>query len=454
MSQEVSLASKKRKARQLGIRGTVAVMMAVCAPVLLVTVGLGIEASGWVANQQGWMQRTADMAAIAGGLAYSTGISVQTAATEAAYVAEVNAARAAHTGGTRSWNATTQILTDNVVANNMITVGIVSGVKTSSDIAVSATIQYTVPLYLSALAMNRSGASITLSATATAENIPGQIGKYCVLALDTGTSTGASTAGIQFSNGSSVNLSACGIQVNAFGTDALYLTGGASLTAASVAVAGNYSVSGGASMTVSGTTTTGAAAGVNPYTGVAIPTPGTCATVNTFITGQNIPAGTYCNGLNISYGTVTMGPGVVIINGGNFTPAGGSTVNAANGTTIVLTGTGTPTSNNVGTAQIGNGTTINLVAPTTGPTAGIAILQNPLGTATTNLNGGTSLNITGALVFPKSVVDFSNGSTSTSSCTQLIASQVVFVGGARLGNNCAGTGTSGIGATTTTTLVE
>lgn len=130
-------------------------------------------------------------------------------------------------------------------------------------------------------------------------------------------------------------------------------------------------------------------------------------------------------------------------------------MNAANGTTIVLTGTGSSSSNNVGTAQIGNGTTIDIVAPTTGPTAGIALLQNPLaGTAASNLEGGTDLNITGALVFASSVVDFSNGSTSTSSRTQLIAYQVVFVGGARFGNNCGGTGTSGIGATTTTTLVQ
>jgi hypothetical protein len=450
VDQEVVISSKKRKALFLGKRGTVAVMVAVCAPLLLVTVGLGIEATGWVANQQGWMQRTADMAAVAGGLAYSTGVSAQTAATEAAYVAEVNIGGTARPSGTRTWAA--PVMSDTMVANNVITTGIVNGVKSPGDVAISATIQYSLPLLFSALAMKRPNSTITLSATAIAEIIPGQIGKYCVLALDGGTSTGAATAGIDFSNGATVDLSQCGIQVNALGTDALYLTGGTTLTATSIAVSGNYSVSNGAAMSISGSTIIGAAAGVNPYAGVAIPSPGTCATSNTFITGQNIPAGTYCNGLNVSYGTVTMGPGVVIINGGNFAPAGGSTVNAANGTTIVLTGS---SGSNVGTAQIANGTTINLVAPTTGPTAGIAIIQDPrAGTAANSLAGGTDLNITGALVFPSSVVDFSNGANSTSSCTQLIAYQVVFTGGAKFGNNCAGTGTSGIGATTTTALVE
>jgi hypothetical protein len=451
VSQEDFASSKKRKTGSLGNRGTVAVMMAVCAPLVLATVGLGIEASGWAVNQQGWMQRTADMAAIAGALAYSTGVSAQTSVTEAAYVAEVNIpGAAANPGGTRSWNGTTQAIRDNVVANNVITTGIVSGVKSASDVAVSATIQYTVPLFLSAVAMKQSNASITLSATATAENIPGQIGKYCVLTLDV-----ASTAGTEFENGAAVNLAACGIQVNALGADALYLTGGADLIANSVTVSGNYSMDNGAVMTVSGTTATGAAPGVNPYAGVAIPTPAACTPANTnlsFIAGQNIPAGTYCNGLTVDYGTVTMGPGVIIVDGGNFHPTGGSTVNAANGTTIVLTGS---SGSNVGTSQIDNGVTINLVAPTTGTTKGIAIIQDPrAGTATSNMAGGASVNITGALVFPSSVVDFSNGTSNNSSCTQLIAFQVVFTGGAKFGNNCTGTGTSGIGATTATSLVQ
>jgi hypothetical protein len=452
VGKEVSPSTRQRKARWLGNRGTVAVMMAVCAPLILITVGLGIEASGWVGNQQGWMQRTADMAAIAGGLAYSTGVGAQTSVTEAAYVAEVNTNGTARTGGTRSWNGTTQTLSDTVVANNVITTSIVSGVRATGDVAISAQIQYTLPLFFSALAMHRYNASITLSATATAENIPGQIGKYCILALDGSTSTGASTSGIEFENGAAVDLSACGIQVNALGADALYLTGGADLIANSVAVAGNYSISNGATMSVSGATVTGAAAGVNPYANVPIPTPGTCATNNSFNTGQNIPAGTYCNGLTINYGTVTMGPGIIIVDGGNFHPTGGSTVNAANGTTIVLTGS---SGSNVGTSQIDNGVTINLVAPTTGPTAGIAIIQDSrAGATTSNMAGGASVNVTGALVFPSSVVDFSNGSSNNSTCTQLIAFQVVFTGGARFGNSCAGTGTSGIGATTTTTLVQ
>lgn len=463
MDQKVFAPSKKRKASFLGKQGTVAVMVAVCAPLLLMTIGLGIEANGWIANRQGWMQRTADMAAIAGGLAYSASSSPnnQTIATEAAYIAEANIPNPkAMPNGTRTWtNATSTsppTLRDTMVANNVITTEIVSGIKNPLDVAISATVQYTLPLLFSALAMNRPNSTITLSATAIAELIPGQIGKYCVLALDPGSATGASTAGIQFSNGSSVDLSQCGIEVNATGTDALYLTGGASLLATSVSVGGGYVVTQGASMTVSGTTTTNATTpGANPYATVVPPTPDTsnCVSGSPFITGQHIPAGTYCGDLTISYGTVTMGPGTIIINNGNFNPGGGSTINAtaAGGTTIVMTSSGGGT---VGSMNIGNGITLNITAPTTGPLAGIALFD-PAGTATSNIAGGASMNVNGAMVFPTSIVDYSNGSNNSgAACTQLIAYQVVFTGGATFANNCAGTGTQGIGANTTTTLVQ
>ena len=223
-----------------------------------------------------------------------------------------------------------------------------------------------------------------------------------------------------------------------------------------------YSFGNGATISVaSGSALTNAAPGVNPYANVATPTPGTCSTTvanNTYNT-NTLPLTanqTFCGGLTISYGNLTMPSGTYIVEGGNFTLEGGATLTGT-GVTIVLTGTGTNNTTNIGTAQIANGTTLNLTAPTSGPTSGIAILQNPNGTtqpAASQLAGGTTVNIVGALDFPNSVVDFSNGSSNAASCTQLIAYQVVFTGGAKFGNNCAGTGTSGIGPGTSARLVE
>jgi hypothetical protein len=145
-----------------------------------------------------------------------------------------------------------------------------------------------------------------------------------------------------------------------------------------------------------------------------------------------------------------MPPGVYIINGGSFAPAGGSTVTGV-GVTIVLTGS----SGNVATANIANGANVNLTAPTTGTFHGIAIIQQQgAGIAASTVAGGAKMNITGTMVFPSSLVQFSNGSTNSASCTHLIAFQIQFSGGSRFGNNCAGTGVATIGTPGGASLVQ
>ena len=446
-----------------GKRGSVAVLVAVSAPALTMAVALGIEVSGWTVTQQR-LQRAADMAAIAGALAYSNGATAQLAATYAAYVAELNGGAGTTS---RTWNGTA---TPPTLSDNLIQIQMTAGIKNTNDKAFVATIQTTVPYLFSAIALHGTGQALSASATAevmtTTTTTTSQLGKYCILTTDTGTSSSTATAGIDASNGATIDLSQCGIAVNSAGSDALYLTGGASLTATTVSVAGNYAINNGASMTVNGTrtsvngtpntvsgnTTTGAAAVSNPYANVTVPTPGSCAATNTYGNGGtfSISPGTFCNGLNIANGaTVNMAPGTYIIDNGSFSLQGGATVNATGGVTIVLTGS---SGSNVGTAQIANGTTLNLTAPSSGPTSGIAILQDPRASSTAdNMAGGSSLNVNGALYFPSSVVDFSNGSSNNATCTQLIAFQVVFEGGARFGNSCTGTGTSAIGPTVTST---
>jgi hypothetical protein len=232
------------------------------------------------------------------------------------------------------------------------------------------------------------------------------------------------------------------------------VAGGATLSATSVSVVGQVSVTGGSHLNVTGTTTTGAAPGTNPYATVTVPPVGTqCLQGSPFHDGQTIPAGTYCGGLAVSYGTVTIQPNsIIVVNGGSFAPAGGSTVNGVD-VTIVLTGS----SGNVATANIGNGVNLNLTAPSdlTVATHGIAILQSQgAGIAASTIAGGATMNIIGAMVFPSSVVQFSNGSTNSAKCTQLIAYQVQFSGGSRFGNNCAGTGVDTIGTSGGVSLVE
>jgi hypothetical protein len=407
---------------------------------------VSVELTGWTVAQI-QLQRTADVAAAAGGLAYASGASVQLSATHAAYVAEINGASGSTT---RNWASATNILTD-----NQITVAKISGIKNAADVAFQVTISQTVPRTFSRFVLQ--GANQTLTATAVSEvvanTVTSQIGRYCVLAM-----AGATGTGVSLSNGVSVNTAACGVEDNSLGSTALSVVGGATLSATAVAVVGSYTTNNGGSV-VNGsgqtlTPTTGATAGTNPYAGVAIPAPGSCSGTNSYTNGASvtISPGTFCSGLNIqgwsaAQTTITMNPGVYIIDAGNFSVQN-ATVNAS-GVTIVLTGTSATT----GTVQVSNGSVLNITAPTSGPTSGLAFMQNSnaSNSSTSNFMGGSVMNITGGIDFPSSIVDFSNGTSNTASCTQLIAYQIVFQGGATFGNNCAGTGTAGIGAPSTTT---
>jgi hypothetical protein len=83
----------------------------------------------------------------------------------------------------------------------------------------------------------------------------------------------------------------------------------------------------------------------------------------------------------------------------------------------------------------------------------MAIFQDPNAPVTTTANtansieGGAQLILTGALYFPSQALVYGNGSSTTSTCTQVVAWQISFQGGAALNSNCGSTGTKTIGAT-------
>ena len=127
------------------------------------------------------------------------------------------------------------------------------------------------------------------------------------------------------------------------------------------------------------------------------------------------------------------------------------------GVTIVLT----KNTSDYATVQIGNGFAITLrsASPdeaTLGQVPGVVFFgdRNAPHSNSIAFNGGSAQNFTGALYFPTQTVVYSNGTTSTSQCTQLIAWHIQFQGGSRFNSACTGTGVSPIGAGTASQLVE
>src|SRR5262249_5948139 len=144
---------------------------------------------------------------------------------------------------------------------------------------------------------------------------------------------------------------------------------------------------------------------------------------------------------------VTLQPGIYYIDQGSFSVNGGATV-TGNGVTIVFTSS---TGSNYADATINGGATVNITAPTTGPTAGIAIFGDrnmPTGTPF-KFNGGASQIFTGAIYVPKGDVQFAGGANTSKACTQLVGDKVTFTGNASFAINCSGTGTKSIASAAT-----
>ena len=54
------------------------------------------------------------------------------------------------------------------------------------------------------------------------------------------------------------------------------------------------------------------------------------------------------------------------------------------------------------------------------------------------------MTLTGALYFPSQLVCYSNGASTTATCSKLIAWQISFGGGASFNSNCTGKGVPSI----------
>jgi len=407
--------------------GATAVVIGLSITAMLGFAGLAVDAGVWYTDKRA-AQGAADSAAYSAAMDYGAGDTT----TGAKAAAKAVAAQYGYTNG--SGGVTVTVNTPPTSGTHTTTGGAMEVIVTKAE-----------SLFFSSFFL--SSASVSARAVAVA----GTSGGGCILGLGTGDSTSISTADIALGGNATIDASHCAVYDNASGSDAVDIVGNATLLASALSVVGNYSVSGGGTLTVTGATTTGAQVMADPYANVATPSPGSCAGTNSWNHDATISPGTYCNGFSVSgQASITMQPGVYIINGGSFSVNGQASISGT-GVTIVLTGS----AGNYATATINGGATVTLSAPTSGPTSGLVFLQdrNDASGQTSKINGGSNTSITGALYFPSQTLKFSGGSSSASTCTQLIADQISYLGTAYFNNQCTGDGVTQIGQTNTT-LVE
>ena len=258
-------------------------------------------------------------------------------------------------------------------------------------------------------------------------------GPNCIYVMNP-TATGA------MSNSGNVTVqSSCGLLVNSSAADGLTVNGSVTITAPTIGVVGNYTATGGASLTP--TPKTGVIAASDPLAYLQAPTVGSCAHTNFRLNGTTgsagtpyeLYAGTYCGGITVG------GNAWMHFNAGTYVLAGGG---MSIGSNTVMSGSGVTFYNTTGTGGYGpisiNGNTgVKFSAPTSGPLAGILFYQDrsiPSSAAGSTIGGNSTSTFDGAVYFPTTQVTF-NGNSSVNGYSIVVADRMVLSGNSSLGNN-------------------
>lgn len=425
-------------------KGGIAIMTALMMPVLVGGMALGAE-TGALYMQQRKLQHAADMSAFAGAVRLMQGDTKAELTPAARHIADSSG----YTG------------TD---AGFVINIPPTTGGFAGDPEAVEVILSEQKPRYLTALF---GETAFTLGGRAVARYTwdPGSGSQGCILALSTTAQTAVKALG-----NSATNAGSCDIASNSNASNSVNID---NVTASCVYTVGEGSASN--STIACGGVQSVARAVRDPYENRSLPP---MDDANCTITGnKTYPPNSYSGPWPYQYthpagctysvftGNVTFQKNIklaagyyVFKNGFTVDPNASwpTNVDGTAGVTMIFIG---DANNDLSTA--GNATW-NIVAPTTGPTAGIAIWipsTSPITSANFNASGTSTF--TGAIYAPSVSLTMNGGSSNTAlpggGCTQIIAGTVNITGGGTYnatGAGCAGTGTEPVKTGETVALAE
>ncbi len=397
-------------------RGSVSTVIAAATPVLIGFMGLAIDTTYWETGKV-TMQGSTDMAAIAAGRAYKSGSNITT---EALAVLAANG----YTNGVGNVNVT-------------ISQPPPSGLYAGNPHAIQVTVTQPQRSFFSTV-LGRTPPTLTTSSVAAPPTAMG--GGACIIALGT---TGE-TVTINGSN--MVDTQYCNFYNNSVSAEGTRLVGGGTIKVLNAYLTGNWTGSG--TFTTTKALHSNASPVADPYADRGLPAvPTRCDASNTNLnnsasfTAKADGFFVFCKGLKLVANdkVLTLGPGIYVIDGDQFSINAGWTINATNAT-IYLTKVA---ATEYAELKVNGQQIFNLVAPTTGPTRGIAVMAHPSTPASKviSFGGGSSLNVTGALYAPSTEITVS-GNNGSSACTQVVARSVVLNGNNTFRHECAGIGVS------------
>ena len=397
-------------------RASVSIIVGLAAPVLVGVAAMAIDVTRWEATRLA-LQGAADQASLAAAVAEQIGSS---AVTEARAIAAANGY--VHGVGTTL-----------VSLNRPPT----SGPNTANPMAVEVVISHRASSVLSGSFLESPPLLTARSVSAPQGVSPS--GGMCLMALG--------TTGKTFnSNGTTdITFDRCNIYNNSTATDSTDLVGQAHVTGYDIRLAGNRTLSGQATLVATHTLAVNTTPTADPYASRTIPAFSGCNQTGLSVTAasRTFTAGAtpyvFCNGLSISgSGIVTFTPGIYIFDRGTLSISGSKNIIATGGVTFIVT---SATGSGIGDFTFSGTGNIDIMAPTTGPAAGIGMwLDRRANSSGVSISGNRALNLTGALYAPSVDVTWSGTTTGTSPCIQLLGKKFSISGTVQLRSNCTSVG--------------
>lgn len=394
--------------------GGLAIYAALSLPIVAGMVGMGLDMSVWYAMKRD-MQGIADAAAVGAAHTLFQGGTE----TEATASAMAEAARNGYHTGPAGNQVT---MTYNTVTTGNITE------------TVQASVRMEAQMHFAGLFLDQM--HVAADAAAGLQ----QLGQQCVLALH-----GSAPGTITFEGNTDADVG-CGVASNSSHvSQSIIVSGSAVLTANPVQAKGDIEVSESGVINSDFPLYPWSPPVSDPYDDWTMPPmPAACdyngeavgpAETVTF-TQLNAEGTRFCGGLDLR-GTVTFEAGIYFIDGDTFRINSQALVDASAGVTFILTG---PDPDNIAQADINGSGGLTINAPDSGPTEGMAIVQDYTATPSeafndNQINGDANMNINGILYFRNQPLTYSGGSDAIANCIQIVARKVKFTGNSDLDND-------------------
>jgi hypothetical protein len=253
----------------------------------------------------------------------------------------------------------------------------------------------------------------------------------CVLALDR-----AAAQAVMLQNNAALTSHACGLASNSSSATGVYLKNNAYINGP-VSAVGSWLLENNAHLYGSPLTRNSSVTD-DPYQSVTPPSAPAC-TGQTSSGGNgdtyNLSPGHFCDGWDFKNNvTINLSAGVYYIDS-KLKLQNNAWLYGTGGVTIVINGNYA--------IDINNNAYLTISAPTSGDTAGVAIMGLRNGTSTVSqvFSNNVVMNIQGAVYFPNQIILFeNNGMTGTVGCTQVIGRIVRLSNNVLLDSTCENTG--------------